>query len=154
MTDSPMTAPDCNCNPDDYPPVPCQHKRSYSECMRAALASAQADNKELRDALEDLLGQCIQGAAFHEITINSPSTQEAINTARAALAKTQAEIVALKRPGYVSVPVEPTEDMVAPGEALLQGVIECVQEFKVIDAFATTREIYKAMLAASGEGKP
>ena len=42
-------APDCNCHPEDYPPVPCQHKRSYSECMRAALASAQAENRALRD---------------------------------------------------------------------------------------------------------
>ena len=39
---------DCNCHPEDYPPVPCQHKRSYSECMRAALASAQAEIAALK----------------------------------------------------------------------------------------------------------
>ena len=131
MTDSQMTEPDCNCNPDDYPPVPCQHKRSYSECMRAALASAQA------------------------------------------------EIAALKRPGYVSVPVEPTtaeDKLVEAGVFLcehgLRGLAEC-DEFWDKQPYGTRlyyadgnfdylhRSILrtaisildKAMLAASGEGK-
>ena len=54
------------------------------------------------------------------------------------------------------VPEEPTEDMIAPGEALIQGVIECVQKDRWFDTFATARNIYKAMLAAappSGERK-
>lgn len=62
----------------------------------------------------------------------------------------------LERPAGRVVPEEPTEDMIAPGEALIQGVIECVQKDRWFDTFATARNIYKAMLAAappSGERK-
>ena len=74
---NPSAAPDCNCHPDDYTPVPCQHKHSYSECMRAALASAQME----RDlAIEGSRRQMVRAE------------------------KAEDEIAALKRPGYVGVP--------------------------------------------------
>lgn len=52
----------------------------------------------------------------------------------------------------VCVPREPTEDMLAPGEALLQGFLEAADN--EADPFATVAAIYQAMLAAApGEGK-
>lgn len=48
----------------------------------------------------------------------------------------------------VSVPREPTEEMLAPGEALIQGVIETCYT-KEIDGFAAAKHIYKAMLSAA-----
>ena len=168
MTDSQMTEPDCNCNPDDYPPVPCQHKRSYSECMRAALASAQADNKALRENAERFK-YAFAAAITYAFQIQGGYTEDdekyflwadsiigampgdpviaelmdsAIDAADASLVSARAEIAALKRPGYVSVPVEPT---------MGQWDDFCAVFPVPFDKFI---EAYKAMLAASGEGKP
>ena len=105
---------DCNCHPEDYPPVPCQHKRSYSECMRAALASAQA------------------------------------------------EIAALKCPGYISVPVEAiapflavAKRMAGYNEGIATQVSTEVVKGRVMFAIdALWVKHWRDLLAASGEAKP
>ena len=109
----------CNCHPEDYPPVPCQHKRSYSECMRAALASAQAEIAALKrpgyvasalaaeiDALyERATKEATTGDSLMFNNIAMPNN--AITELKWKLVKDWPKIrQSLLRPGYVSVPVE------------------------------------------------
>ena len=154
MTDNQMTKPDCNCNPDDYPPVPCQHKRSYSECMRAALASAQAEIAALKrpgyvasalaaeiDALyERATKEATTGDSLMFNNIVMPN--DAITELKWKLVKDWPKIRPFLRPGCVSVPVEPT---------MGQWDDFCAVFPVPFDKFI---EAYKAALAASGEGKP